>query len=87
MQTANVALEEKKRRGDPDPKVYISDARGSYVLRPGGSGVTSTSRSVSPVSPSVVRAAPPSDTPKRDTTIHTPWQTPTPRVLAEIVRK
>lgn len=87
LRHSSYALEEKQRRGDPNPEVIISAPGGTFVMRPGGRLVGGPP--VVPPGPSpppVVRAAPPAADPPRRETVHTPWLTPSPRALAVLVR-
>jgi hypothetical protein len=67
------ALDEKRRRGDPDPSVLMSTPGGSYVIRPTPPPLAASRPTVPP------QAMSPS-------TIHAPWVTPPRRALAELVR-
>jgi hypothetical protein len=84
------ALEEKRRQGDPNPEVLMSTPGGTYVVKPGGRPVGGPPPApVAPPSPPpepVARAAPPAVEPPRRDTVHAPWQTPPPQVLAALVR-
>jgi hypothetical protein len=75
MRYATAAVDEQKRRGETDPKVYVSGSNGSFVVRPNSTPASSTT----------VRAAPP-DAPKSALYTHSPWQTPSPSTLADLVR-
>ncbi|MCI0703419.1 MAG: S8 family serine peptidase [Planctomycetia bacterium] len=80
LRFSEYALDEKRRRGDPDPTVIVSSPSGEWVVRPGGR-VVGLPPAVMPSAPAVApiptgRVAP----------SHAPWRTPTPRQLADLVR-
>ena len=72
LRFSEYALDEKRRRGDPDPAVIVSAPGGAWVVRPGGR---------LPGAP-----APAVPAPKGPAAGHAPWRTPTPRQLADLVR-
>jgi hypothetical protein len=72
LRYAEASLEEKRLRGEANPKVVVSS--GGSALRP--------------APPASVPSSPPSSRvgAAADVLVHTPWATPTPRALAELVR-
>ncbi len=74
MRYASIALEEKRRRGEANPEVIVSNPGGTIVVRPGG--VDPASR---PVGAKIEPAL-------KDAVVHAPWVTPTPRELATLIR-
>jgi hypothetical protein len=85
LRYSGYALDEKLRRGDPNPHVIVSSPGGSYVVTPGGGRPIVESRpapvvpaagvSVVPTGPGARPAPPP----------HAAWRTPSPRQLAALV--
>ena len=82
MRYAAIALEEKKRRGEANPEIVVSSPGGSQVVRP---GEIAKDRAVVPAANFKV-ITPAADVPKRESLAHAPWETPTPRELATLVR-
>lgn len=88
LRFSEYALDEKRRRGDPDPSVIVSSPSGVWVVRPGGR-VTGVPPPVMPSAPAVVPAGQPvlPANNGRVEPVHVPWRTPTLRQLAELVRR
>jgi hypothetical protein len=78
LRFSQYALDEKLRRGDPDPAVIVSSGAGEWLVRPGG-------RVIGPVPPAVpaARQAPANG---KVEAVHALWRTPTPRELADLLR-
>src|SRR5262249_37192453 len=84
LRYSEYALDEKLRRGDPDPHTIISSPGGTYVVTPGTrpapdprlAPAVGTSGTSSVGASSATRPPPP----------HAPWRTPTPRQLADLLR-
>jgi hypothetical protein len=55
-----------------DPAIVVSSPAGEWLVRPGG-------RLAPP-------GTPPAAAPATAKTVHSPWRTPTPRQLADLVR-
>ena len=71
LKYAQATLEEKRLRGEANPRVDISS--GGSVVRP--------------LPPAPAQSSlPPAAKPPSGVLVHTPWATPPPRVLAELVR-
>jgi len=88
LRYSEYALQEKRLRGDPNPEVLMSSPGGTYVIRPGGRliGGPPPAPVLPPTPPPVTaRATAPTDGPRRGW-VHAPWQTPSPRALAALVR-
>ena len=88
LRYSEYALQEKRQRGDPNPEVLMSSPGGTYVIRPGGRliGGPPPAPVLPPTPPPVTaRATAPTDGPRRGW-VHAPWQTPSPRALAALVR-
>lgn len=83
LRFAEYALDERRRRGDPDPAVIVSSGAGEWVVRPGGR-VTDRVPPVVPVGAAV--PAPVAKPAGRADLVHVPWLTPTPAQLADLVR-
>ncbi len=81
MRYAAIALEEKKRRGESNPEITVSSPGGTQVVRPGD---FAKDRAVVPASN--FKVITPAESPKRESLAHAPWETPTPRELATLVR-
>ena len=76
LKYSEASLEEKRLRGETNPKVVVSVGGTDYAVR---------SNQAPP--PVIARgAAPPDSKPPTGVLVHTPWTTPTPRALAELVR-
>jgi len=82
LRYAAIALEEKKRRGETNPEIIVSNPGGTQVVKPGNSA---PNREVVPATNFKV-VTPVAETPKRESLAHAPWETPTPRELATLVR-
>jgi hypothetical protein len=78
MRYAAIALEEKKRRGESNPEIVVSSPGSTQVVRP-------ADRAVVPAANFKV-VTPAAEAPKRESLAHAPWETPTPRELATLVR-
>ena len=74
MRYASIALEEKRRRGESNPEVIVSNPGGTVVVRPGG-----VEPAIRPVGAKIQPAL-------KDAVVHAPWLTPTPRELATLIR-
>ena len=76
LKYSEASLEEKRLRGETNPKVVVSVGGTDYAVR---------SNQAPP--PVIARGAAPTDSkPPAGVLVHTPWTTPTPRALAELVR-
>jgi hypothetical protein len=69
LKYTEAVLDEKRIRGEPNPRIVVSSGGSSLAL---------------PVSPSTPKVAPPPSS--AGVLVHTTWATPTPRILAELVR-
>ncbi|HVL15262.1 MAG TPA: S8 family serine peptidase [Gemmata sp.] len=78
LRYSGYALDEKLRRGDPDPRVIISAPGGSYVVTPGGRAGADPLPAARVASPPV--AGRPTHPP------HAAWRTPSPRQLTGLIR-
>jgi hypothetical protein len=77
LRFSEYALDEKRRRGDPDPSVIVSSGAGEWVVRPNNRVAGGPVPAVPlPKAPGADRIGP----------VHTPWLTPTPRQLTDLVR-
>ena len=79
LRFSQYALDEKMRRGDPDPAVIVSSSAGEWLVRPGG-------RLIGPAPVAVAPVARPAPANGQVEAVHALWRTPTPRELADLVR-
>ena len=80
MRYANLALEEKRRRGELNPEIIISNPGGSMVVTPKGISSDSQIKPASTSTKSTVEAA------RRESLAHATWVVPTPRELTAVMK-
>jgi hypothetical protein len=86
LRYSGYALEEKLRRGDPDPHVIVSTPGGSYVVTPAGGRPIVESRPAPVVPAARVSAVPTGPGARPAPPSHSAWRTPSLRQLADLVR-
>jgi hypothetical protein len=79
LRFSQYALDEKLRRGDPDPGVIVSSPAGEWLVRPGG-------RLIGPAPVAAAPAVRPAPANGKVDAVHASWRTPTPRELADLIR-
>lgn len=83
MRYAAIALEEKKRRGEANPEIIVSSPGGTQVVKPAD---FASNREIAPAANPTSSAARVGESPRRESLAHVPWETPTMRELAALVR-